>query len=136
MQLPEIRRRLESALVVRIPAYDPQMHPRERVQKMEEYITRTAEVRQELEEALYWCMEAGKALKLQWDGVEGYQASLPRGSRHTKDQVDEAKRVISPGVWAGLTEARELVKSLHRQIRRIELDYEAVSRSYTLLSGS
>lgn len=137
VDLAEVRTRLLTALEVRIPPYDPNLHPRERVQALDAYITRTAEIRQELEEALYWCMEAGKALKRQWDGVEGYEVALPRGGKHTKEQIEAARRTVAPkGLWEGLEEARSLAQSLHRQIRRMELDYEATSRSYTLMSGS
>lgn len=135
MTLEEIRVALMNALPIRIPQFDPNTHPREKVSALEDHILKCAYHRGELEEALHWCIEAGKALKVKWDGVEGYEPMLP--SRPTKEQVDRAKAKINPDVWAGLQECRSLVESLKRQILRLGgTDYDAASRAYTLMSGS
>jgi hypothetical protein len=131
----EIKRRLEAALPLRIPLKDPSASPRERVEALEDYLLKTAWHRAELEEALHWGIELGKTLKREWEAIQGWQATV--GRKATKDQVDRAKRDINPGLWDALEEARTLVQSLQRQISRFGgSDYEAVSRAYTMLTGS
>lgn len=135
MDLPEIRKRLESALPLRIPLFDPNCPPREKISALEDYILKCAYHRGELEEALHWCLEAGKRLRGDWDQIQGYEVGLP--SRPTKEQIDQSKRVISPDVWKGLDEARTLTESIKRQITRLGgSDYDAASRTYTFISGS
>lgn len=135
MDLNEVRERLESALPLRIPLLDPNAAPRERIEALEDYILKCAWHRGELEEALYWTIEAGKVLRMKWDRVQGFQVAV-RGSRPTKEQIDQAKAEIDPDTYAALTEARTLVEHLKRQIQRLGgSDYDAASRAYTLLSG-
>jgi hypothetical protein len=136
MDLIEIRQRLTDALSVRVPRFDPNESPGVKIAALEDHLLKCVWHKGELEEALYWTLEAGKALKLQWDGISGYEVSLPRGTKHTKEQVDAAKRVIQPGIWDSLEECRFLVENLRRQISRLGgTDYDAVSRAYTLISG-
>lgn len=136
MTLQEVRERLLKALPLRIPQFDPNSHPRERVQGLADHILTVAYHRAELEEALYWTIEAGKTLKVRWDGHQGYEVAL-RGSKHTQEQVNEAKRRTGMReVWDGLQEAKALKEALERQINRMGgSDYDAASRAYTLLSG-
>lgn len=138
MDLVEIKRRLDVAMPLRIPLQNPEAHPRERISELEDYILKCAWHRGELEEALHWTIEIGKRLRVQWDGIDGWQVAV-RGSRPTKDQIDAAKRTIDGdrGTWDALQECRTLVESLKRQIARLGgSDYDAASRAYTLLSGS
>jgi hypothetical protein len=79
-------------------------------------------------------MEAGKLMRAQWDGIEGYE--LAAGSRPTQESIKRAKAEINPDLWAGMQEAKSLVESLKRQIDRLGgSDYDAASRAYTLMSG-
>lgn len=138
MELPEIKRRLDEAMPLRIPLQNPDAHPRERISELEDHILKCAWHRAELEEALHWTIEIGKRLRVQWDGIDGWQVAV-RGSRPTRDQIDAAKRTIDGerGTWDALQECRTLVESLKRQITRLGgSDYDAASRAYTLLSGS
>lgn len=136
MNLDEVKSKLEAALPLRIPLMDPNVSPRVRVEQLEDYILKCAWHRGELEEALYWTIEAGKVLRARWDRVEGFQVAI-RGSRPTREQIEHAKAEIDPETYAALTEARSLVEHLKRQISRLGgSDYDAASRAYTLLSGS
>lgn len=137
MTLQEIRQRLEAALPVRVPIIDPtqRVSGRERVQALSDHILNVAFHRAELEEALHHCLEAGKILRRDWDDLRGYEVGLP--TKHTKDDVEKAKRELAPDVWTSLNEARTLTESIKRQITRLGgSDYDAASRVYTMLSGS
>lgn len=136
MQIADIKQILEAALVVRVPRFTPDDGPGFKISKLEEHLLLCAWHRGQLEEALYWTLEAGKLLRLQWDGIVGYENALPRGTRHTREQIDGAKRTMQPGIWESMSEVKYLAENLRRQISRLGgTDYDAVSRAYTLISG-
>lgn len=136
MELADIHQRLADALPIRVPQFDPNESPRVKVEALENHLLRCAWHRAELEEALHWAIEAGKLLRRRWDGLQGWEAQL-RAGRSTNEQVEAAKRTIDPELWDGMQEVRTLIESLRRQIVRLGgTDYDAVSRAYTLISGS
>jgi hypothetical protein len=133
--IEEIRERLDRALPLRVPQRDPNKSTGELVSELTDHLLTCAYHRAELEEALHWAVELGKALKRDWDNIQGWQATV--GRKATQAQIDGAKRDINAGLWDALEEARTLVESLRRQITRLGgSDYDAVSRAYTLLSGA
>lgn len=135
MNLPEIKERLHRAMVIRIPVFDPDTPPREKVSALEDHILRCAYHRAECEEALYWCVEAGKQIRAQFEEqTQGYNIGLK--SRPTKDDIERARAELAPSLHQALLEARDLVEALRRQVYRLGgSDYDAASRAYTLLSG-
>lgn len=136
MQIPEIERILQDALGVRVPRFGPDDSPGMKIQQLEDHLLKCAWHRGELEEALYWTTEAGKVLRAKWDNIQGYEVSLPRSSKHSKEHIDAAKREMDRATWDGLQECRSLVESLRRQISRLGgTDYDAVSRAFTMISG-
>lgn len=136
MQIVDIKRILENALGVRVPQFGPDDSPGLKISRLEDHLLKCAWHRGELEEALYWTLEAGKMLRLKWDGLHGYENALPRGTKHTRDQINDAKRAIDPGTWEAMEEVKYIAENLRRQISRLGgTDYDAVSRAYTLISG-
>lgn len=135
MNLPEIKQRLHKAMVIRIPIFDPGTPPRQKVSALEDHILLCAFHRAECEEALYWCVEAGKAIRAQFEErTQGYNVGLK--SRPTKEDVERARAELAPDLHHSLQEARDLVEALRRQVYRLGgSDYDAASRAYTLLSG-
>lgn len=136
MTIDEIRERLERALPLRIPTFDPDANPRDKMAALETHILKCAWERAELEEALHWAIEVGKQLRVQWDSHQGWE--LVAGAKPTQERVNDAKRRTGARpVWEGMQEMKALVESLHRQIARLGgSDYDAASRAYTLMSGS
>jgi len=135
VQLPDIKQVLLDAMVFRLPVFDPNMHPREKIGKLEDHILDCARHRARVEEALYWCIEAGKTLRIEWDDIQGWETVA--GARPTKDRIDLEKRRIKPTLYTSLEECRSLTEALRRQAVRLGgSDYDAASRAYTLLSGS
>lgn len=137
MQMDDIKRILETALAIRVPQFDPNESPGIKIAALEDHLLKCAYHRGELEEGLYWTLEAGKALRLKWDSIHGYENALPRGTKHTREQVDTAKRAIDAGTWEAMEHCKYMAENLRRQISRLGgTDYDAVSRAYTLISGS
>jgi hypothetical protein len=134
----EIRERLEKALPIRVPLFNPNLQGREKVEQLEDYLAQTAYHRAELEEALYWAWETDKPLRDRWDGVQGWQNLLPRdqkleadregrGRSEARDRRGDVRRAPRP---------EDLIDALERQIKRLTLDDANTSRRYSLLSGS
>lgn len=124
----------DRAAELRFPKYDPEQAPGQKIMALEEYISQTAIGRAELLTAQDWLLEARKALRDQWDAIEGHTAQLKKDA--TQAQVDAAKRRIKPEVYDGLDAAKEMLGSIERQVRRLEKDYDAASRTYTLITGT
>src|SRR5436853_5953272 len=137
MTLDEIRAAFDAARVIRIPRFDPNTHGRVKVSALETYINDTAFHRGELEDALWWTWEAERTLRDQWDDVEGYEPFLPSTAKErTQEAISKAKRRVNPDVYDGLKLCAQLREAIGRQIRRLEKDYDAASRQYSLVTGS
>jgi hypothetical protein len=135
VNIPEIEAVLVKAMAFRMPDFDPDGHPREKIAGLEDHILECARQRADVERALYWCIEAGKRLRDEWDDIQGWQAGV--GTRPTKERIDGEKRKIKPELWVSLEKCRTLTEALRRQAYRMGgSDYDAASRAYTLLSGS
>jgi hypothetical protein len=137
MNLQEIRQKYDAARVIRVPRFDPNLHPREKIDAMERYLNDTAFHRGELEDALWWLWEAEKYLLDLWANVEGYEPFLPSTSKErTEKAIMEAKRRVDPELHANIAMCGRLKEGIGRQIRRLELDDRNVSRTYSLATGS
>jgi hypothetical protein len=130
----QMREILRTAMDIRFPRRDPNEHPSTKITALEDYLTDTAVYRGELESALYWAREAEKHMQDEWDEINGWEPLV--GKRDTDRAVVEAKRRVNPALYRGLRDAKRLIHDIGRQIRRLEKDFEAVSRDYTLLTGS
>lgn len=111
----------------------------EKVHLLECWAIDAARWRSHLEEARLWMDEASYRLGMDWKKLDGWEEFLPEGKRvkdAKRDEVLEAKRLVSPDLFDGLEKAKHLVKQLSDQIRRIEKDEDRVSRIYTFLTGA
>lgn len=137
MTLEEIRQKFDEARVIRVPRIDPNTHPRQKIQALEDYLTLTAWHRGELEDALWWLWTAENDLLEQWAGIEGYQEFLPSTAKErTQEAHKQAKRRVRPELYTSLQLCGRLKEGIGRQIRRLELDDRNVSRTYSLATGS
>jgi hypothetical protein len=134
MDVAQIREVLHAAMDVRFPRRDPNEPAVAKIEALEDYLTLTAVHRGELESALYWAREAEKVLDDQWYAITGWEAIRDR-KRDTDQAVTEAKRTVAPDIYTSLRDVRRMIHDIGRQIRRLEKDFEAVSRDYTLLTG-
>lgn len=137
MTLDEIRQKFDAARIIRVPRPDPNLHPREKIQALETYLTDTAFHRGELEDALWWLWTAEGKLLEEWDQIDGYQQFLPTTAKErTQHAVRQAKRRVKPELYVSLQLCGKLKDGIGRQIRRLELDDRNVSRTYSLATGS
>lgn len=122
-------------MAMRVPAIDPNQHPRERIDAMENYANEVSIARAEVLEALYWLAEAKKPLQAAWDSITGWEVNAPARSSRTQEDVRQAKRRIKPDVYDALSECALLQKHLSEQVDRLNRDADWMSREYTFISG-
>lgn len=132
MNLTDVKGILTDSLKLRVPAIDPNAHPRQRIDAMENYANQVAYQRAEVLEALYWLAEAKKPLQDQWDDITGWEATT---RERTREAVAQAKRRIQPGLYDALQECARLQSHLHAQVDRFNRDADWMSREYTFISG-
>lgn len=140
MNTEEIQKALKDAIEQRVPRIDPNIPMRQRIEAMENYMVETAYHRGQLEEAFYWTDEAYKVLKREWDDIQGWEPFLSKqqrsGSGPTQDAIRLAKKNINRDLHDSIQESKRIMEALGRQIRRLEFDYNTLSRVYTLMTGS
>lgn len=134
MDVVQIREVHRSAMAVRFPQRDPNEPPQAKLAALEDYLTTTAVQRGELEAARFWAREAEVRMEESWDNLVGWEAVRDR-KRDTDQAIVDAKRKVNPKLYAGLRDVRRLIQDIDRQIKRLEKDFEAVSRDYTLITG-
>jgi len=94
--------------------------------------------RGELEQVHFYLCETEATLEEEIAELQGYEVALPNRpqDRLTKEDVQKAKETVSPGIHAALKEAKRLKQHTLRQVERFLNDEKAVSRVYSMLSGS
>jgi hypothetical protein len=124
---PRVTSILSRAASLRFPSV-VDLSAREKIEALSDYIMQTAIGRGELEELRLEAHTNLRTAKLQLEEI-----FVPSGS---KAAVEQARRRAAPDLAAEVDGARWLVERCGEQISRLEADYTAASRTYTLLSGS
>lgn len=135
MNVDQIRQHLHDATQLRIPRLDPNLNPGAKIAALEEYMLKVAYARGDLEEAIGWVLEAKHDARRKLDAVQGWEVALPKPADRTQERVLAEKARIDPMSGAVLKDADYYLRRLERQVRRLELDHNAVSRAYTLITG-
>jgi hypothetical protein len=139
MTLEEIQQTIADALPMRVPHFDADTPPRERVSKLEDYLLASAEQRGALIEARHWLRELEDNLRDQIDSLQGWQAMLQGSPRkvRTKTEIQQAKQAAAPALFSAGRVARKLRGSVDDQIDRFAFeDQFVISRAYSMISGS
>lgn len=147
--LDEMRSNLQVAARLRVPPItddlippderaDPtkpeRLDPQTRVESYEDFITKCAIYRGELEENLLDLQSSIKDLEDQWDEIEGWETLADPADKSQKGVV-AAKRKLRPDLYSGIREGKWLADKIRTQIKRLEQDEGAASRLYTMLTG-
>lgn len=135
MNIQQIELFLTTATQLRIPKLDPNSNPGLKIAALEEYMLTIAYHRGDLEEAIGWVLEAKHDARRDLDNVQGWEAAIPKQAERTKERVLAEKARINPKAASVLKAADYYLTRLERQVRRLELDHQAVSRAYTLVTG-
>lgn len=121
---------LARAAALRFPRLSESDSNRERIDALIEHINETAIARGELEELR---LEANTNLYVARQELAG----IPAVRGKSKAATDDARRTARPDLGDRIDGARWLVDRCTEQINRLGgTDYDAASRTYTLLSGS
>jgi hypothetical protein len=139
MQLEEIRIILADALPLRVPQFEPETPPKERVRLLEDYLMGSAFQRGALIETRHWLRLLEGQLGEQIDELDGWEPFLQlRSSKGaSKSDILEAKGRANPGLFAALGECRRLRGSVDDQIDRFAFeDEKVISRCYSMISGA
>lgn len=142
MNINEIRDTLAQALPLRVRRFDPDVPPREKVSRLEDYLLESAEHRGALVEARHWLREAEDVMRREIAALDGWEVFLPgRGAKPagnpSKAHIEEAKERAAPALFDAAREVRKLRGSIDDQIDRLEFEAQfVISRAYTFISGS
>lgn len=141
MDLEQIRQILERVLKLRVPRFTDDVGPRERANRMGDYLMESAYANGDLIEARHALREAERHLADLLRKLEGWEAMLRivgnTSGRPTKTQVSEAKRLTAPHIFDAHAEARLLRGSVDDQIERLKFEAQfVISRAYTIISGN
>lgn len=121
------------AVKLRFPEFSAEVSARERVDMLEQHIWETANMRGELAELRLSAHTELRSCRRQWDHMQGWEQHR-KGDR-TEASVERAKRKASPGLWDSMENARWTIERCTEEMKRMDADYEAASRAYTLLAG-
>lgn len=124
----EVDSTLARAAALRFPNLT-ELHGREKVERLVDYITETAIARGELEELRLETHISLLDLQKRWLAID-----VP--ANKTQAQADAARRLRNPVLAEQVETARWLIARCTEQISRLGgTDYDAASRAYTLLGG-
>lgn len=129
---------LDTASQLRMPSMSD-MRPAEKVTRLEDYLTETAIVEGEVAEIRLTAQRQLRDAEKQWDAIQGWEANLKRPSKAsdaTGPEIDRAKALIQPDLWAVIEECRWLVPRCNEAIGRTTNEAKRASRLYTFITGS
>lgn len=135
MNTDQIKAFLHDATQLRMPRLDPNLNPGLKIAQLEEYMLKLSYHRGDLEEAIGWVLEAKHEAKRRLDKVSGWEVQLPKQSDRTQERVFAEKARLAPQDAEVWRDAEYYLKRLERQVRRLELDHDATSRAFTLITG-
>lgn len=118
---------LGRAAAIRFPELS-ELAGREKINALTDHITATAIGRGDLEELRLEANASLLALRRSFDAL------LPGRHYRTRALADEARRAANPKLAQDIDTAAWLVARCTEQINRLDRDYDAASRAYTLLA--
>lgn len=119
---------------LRFPRWDSERTPQEKRGLIEQHIWETATMRAELAELRLRAWEALKNARRDWAKMRGWEAH--RGGDRTEASVERAKRRANPALYDRMEDARFVVDRCTEEMTRLDRDYDAASRAYSVLVGS
>jgi hypothetical protein len=136
MTLEEIEGVLARALKLRSPVFQD-AEGAAKVSALEDFMLTSANVNGNLVEALYWVRQLEEKLADEVGGLAGWEVALKRPrAKASKVEINAAKLAVAPQLFAAGRKARGLRQGIEDQIGRLERAERAVSRAYSMATGS
>lgn len=118
---------------LRVPVFQRETAPREKIDQLEEYMLLSAYFAGELHRERLEHHQRVADLQLEWDHLAGWE---PFRRSKTETAVEDAKRQLRPDLYDAIADARWAIARLSEEIDRLERDATKVSRTYTFITGS
>lgn len=129
---------LDTASQLRMPDVR-EMRPAEKVSALEDYLIETAVVEGEVSEIRLTAQRQLRDAEKAWAAISGWEVNLKRPSKAgdaTGPEIDRAKAILQPDLWAVVEECRWLVPRCNEAIARTTNEAKRASRLYTFITGS
>lgn len=135
MDYADIEEGIKAAGLLRLPSFAEDMAAAEKIAALEDHLLDTARWRAAMEGYRIMLEDDYENIDDLWRGVTGFEMYL-NGRPKSKEDIDEAKRQVNPDLFSRRRKVIKLMRQVGNQIRRLEKDDAAVSRAYTMMTGS
>lgn len=135
MEYEEFEEGIKAAGLLRIPSFADEMPAAEKIAALESHLLDTARWRSVMEDYRILLEDEYEEIDDLWRDVTGYEIYL-NGRPKSKEDIDAAKREVDRPLFERRRKVIKLMRQVGNQIRRLEKDDAAVSRAYTMLTGS
>lgn len=135
MEYEEFEEGIKAAGLLRIPSFAEDLAPAQKIEALESHLLDTARWRSVMEDYRILLEDEYEEIDDLWRDVTGYEIYL-NGRPKSKEDIDAAKREVDRPLFERRRKVIKLMRQVGNQIRRLEKDDAAVSRAYTMLTGS
>lgn len=122
---------LTTSIALRVPVFKKEDGLRYKIDELESYLLLSAFQQGELAEARLSAHDELRVARAEWREL----APAPGARLRTKDEREEAKRVVKPELAAAIDELEEEIDRLSEEFNRLEGDATKVSRAHTFITG-
>lgn len=133
--LNKIITNLRNASALIVPIFGEDTSTAGKIERLESHLLDTARWRAVMEADRYVLEEDWEEIDDLWRNVTGFEIYL-NGKPKSQEDITEAKRQVDPDLFSRRRTAIKLIGQVRKQIHRMEKDDAAVSRAYTMLTGS
>ena len=135
MEHQEIKETINAAGLLRVPDFPEGMKTADKIAALEDHLLDTARWRSVMEAIRVILEDEYEQIDDQWREMTGWEMYL-NGKPKSRDDIDEAKRQVNKPLFTQRRTVIKLMRQVGNQIRRLEKDDAAVSRAYTMMTGS
>lgn len=124
---------LDTAVTLRIPVFEREVPPKQRIDELADYMLLTAYWQGEMNAERLDLLETLKTAQHEWDHLEGWE---PHRRNKTEAGVNDAKRQLRPDLYDQMKDLSWKVKRLVEEHERLERDATKTSRVYSMMTGT
>jgi hypothetical protein len=135
IEYDEIAENVKAAGLLMIQTFPEDMPAAEKISILEDHLLDTARWRGAMEGVRVMLEDDYEEIDDLWRDVTGWEVYL-NGKPKSREDIDEAKRQVDRDLFARRRTSIKLMRQCRMQINRLERDDAAVSRAYTMMTGS